>query len=560
MNLKNSLKWFSLIVPISLALFSISRVWTVLPSIMGDEYIYSTQARNLPFAEHSYSNYLFSWFMGFTKYCGPEFYTCTKAINSVFFLATVALVLLIALRLLSFWQSIFVASIAALSPIAIPVSYFMPESMYFFMMTLAIWVALTISTKPNWWIWSSLGLVVGLASLVKPHAIFVAPAFLMFALFIQRNNVINLKKYSFFKSVLSYGLGFALGKFALGFVFAGSSGLRLFGGYGSPVEALTSAANREIGNSVPEEPLQSGLSILLQVGSTHVLAHLAAVFLLAGIPLLVGTVTTFRAISSKQRIEGDKLLSVLVVFITTSMILVVAVFEAYVTAVGDDHGDRLIMRYYEFLIPIFAVLGFTFANSLELGRKARMSIGALVTGFSMFFVIFYPVVFQKQFADSSTMPGISTNSALYLVLGLAVTSSVIVWIENPKIGAPIISWLVIPAVLVSSMLMSQSRLIETNGTAAYFDVAGKSSAEILSLVDGDKILVVGKSRTEVFTVKFWIDRANIRHYLVGEGSILREDLVSGVEYIVVLGAISIDIPSEVIRKGEGFTILKISNS
>jgi hypothetical protein len=360
--------------------------------------------------------------------------------------------------------------------------------------------------------------------------------------------------------VLSYGLGFALGKFALGFVFAGSSGLRLFGGYGSPVEALTSAANREIGDSVPEEPLQSGLLILLQVGSTHVLAHLAAVFLLAGIPLLVGTVTTFRAISSKQRIEGDKLLSVLVVFITTSMILVVAVFEAYVTAVGDDHGDRLIMRYYEFLIPIFVVLGFTFANSLELGRKARISVGALVTGFSMFFVIFYPVVFQKQFADSSTMPGISTNSALYLVLGLVVTSSVIVWIENPKIGAPIISWLVIPAVLVSSMVMSQSRLIETNGTAAYFDVAGKSSAEILSLVDGDKILVVGKSRTEVFTVKFWIDRANIRHYVVGEGSILREDLVSGVEYIVVLGAISIDIPSEVIRKGEGFTILKISNS
>jgi hypothetical protein len=82
----------------------------------------------------------------------------------------------------------------------------------------------------------------------------------------------------------------------------------------------------------------------------------------------------------------------------------------------------------------------------------------------------------------------------------------------------------------------------------------------LSLVDGDKILVVGKSRTEVFTVKFWIDRANIRHYVVGEGSILREDLVSGVEYIVVLGAISIDIPSEVIRKGEGFTILKTSNS
>jgi hypothetical protein len=48
--------------------------------------------------------------------------------------------------------------------------------------------------------------------------------------------------------------------------------------------------------------------------------------------------------------------------------------------------------------------------------------------------------------------------------------------------------------------------------------------------------------------------------VVGEGSVLREDLVSGVEYVVVLGDITVDIPSAVINKGEGFAILKVAHS
>jgi len=527
---------------------------------MGDEYIYSTQARNLPFAQHSYTNYLFSFFMGFTKNCGEEFYTCTKVVNSVFFIATIGLVLLIALGLLNFRQAIFVSSIAALSPIALPVSYFMPETMYFFMMTLAIWVALSISKNPQWWKWSTLGLVVGLASLVKPHAIFVAPAFLLFSILAQMKNGKGHQRNSFWYTSLSFTLGLVSGKFIFGFLFGGLQGLRLFGGYGSPVDALSSAVNREIVDPAKNESSQSGLSILIEVSTTHLLAHLAAVLLIAGIPLLVSAVTTWRAIRSNKQMQASELLSVLVILLTTSMIIVVAVFEAYVTASGDDHRDRLVMRYYEFLIPFFIVIGFTFTSSLDLNRKFRVIVGGIVTASSMFFVIFYPAVFQQQFADSSTMPGINKYGTVYFVLGLLVTLSAVYWIENPKKGALAIGWLVIPAVLLTSALTSQARLIETNGTEAYFDVAGKTSAEILSLVDGEKILVVGKSRTEVFTVKFWIDRANVKHFVVGEGSVLREDLIRGVEYIVVLGAISIDVPSEMVEQGDQFNVLKLTGN
>jgi phosphoglycerol transferase len=168
-------------IPFVLALWSISRVWTVLPSIMQDEYIYTSQAKNLPFAEQFYSNYLFSLMMGITNSCGDEFYACTKTINSFFFMGTVLLTFLIALRFLTFRWSVFVASVTALSPIAIPVSYFMPETMYFSMMTLTIWLTLVVSKRENWLLWVVPGLSLGATALVKPHAVFMLPVFVIFA-------------------------------------------------------------------------------------------------------------------------------------------------------------------------------------------------------------------------------------------------------------------------------------------------------------------------------------------------------------------------------------------
>lgn len=558
MNLSRVFERFAVLIPISLAFFSISRVWNVLPTIMGDEYIYSSQSRNLPFSEHSYSNYLFSWIMSLTNVCGTDFYPCAKAINSAFFLGTIIFTFVIALRFLGTWQSTFAASVAALSPISIPVSYFMPETMYFFVMTLTIWVSLVVSRNPKWWRWIFPGALIGFAALVKPHAVFVAPAFLIFAIVIQHKNYNKAIRFGLLKSAAAYVFGFSLTKFAIGFLFAGVDGLKLFGGYSSPVEAIYSVANVGASSSASQNSSWTGLSILLGIGSTHLLAHSAAALFLAGVPLLAGLVSSYRVFRAKQPIEGQSTLAVLVVLITITILPVVSIFEAYVSAIGDDHSDRLILRYYEFLIPVFIVLGLTLTSSRELTRTIRVSIGAIVTGFSMFFVIFYPAVFQKQFSDSSTMPGIISNSLVFLALGILVTAGIVVWVEMPKLGAVIIGWLVIPLVLVSAMASSQIRLLEANGSMAYFDVAGKKAGEIFSDESGEEILVLGKSRTEIFVVKFWIDKPSIKHFIVGEGSILRKDLINGVQYLVVLGNIDVDVPSEVLVESDQYKLLRLT--
>jgi len=543
-------------VPFVLALWSISRVWTVLPSIMQDEYIYTSQAKNLPFAEQFYSNYLFSLIMGITNSCGDEFYACTKTINSFFFMGTVLLTFLIALRFLTFRWSVFVASVTALSPIAIPVSYFMPETMYFSMMTLTIWLTLVVSKRDNWLLWVVSGLSLGATALVKPHAVFMLPAFVIFA-FIYAYKKADSNWLKALTAGASVAVGFLITKFGLGFAFAGTEGLKLFGGYGTPVGALTGAAAAEGVVVGTDSVARSGLEVLLTVASTHLIAHASAMLLLAGIPLFLALRVSYSVVKTKQPIGEVSALFVLVALITVSMVGVVALFEAYVTASGDDHSDRLILRYYEFLIPQFVVMGLLLPRFTDSKRLFRIIQGSIVVAASMFFTIYYPPTFDKQYADASTLPGIGDSQGFFVFVGIFVSCGVIFWIVNPERGNLTMGRFIMPAVLILALVMSQNKLIEINGTPAYFDQAGWGTREYLEEVPGDRIMVVGQTRTEVFTVKFWIDEANIKDLLVVEGSVIASDNVSESDYVVTLGNIGVDFAHEVVTEGEGYKLVKV---
>jgi len=545
-----------ILAPLALALWSISRVWNVLPSILGDEYVYASQAKHLPLAEQFYSNFLFSLVMGYTNYCGTEFYTCAKTINAFFFLGTVLLTFLIAIRFLSFRWSIFAASVTALSPIAVPVSYFMPETMYFSMMTLTIWLTLVISKGTSWLFWIVSGLSLGATALVKPHAVFLLPAFVVFA-FIFAFKKFDSSWLQGLKAGAATATGFLVAKFGIGFASAGTEGLKLFGGYGSPVEALTGAASAE-GVSVGAGGVaQSGIQVLISVASTHLVTHLSAMLLLAGIPLILSLGVTYSVTKTKEPIGEVSSFFVLVALISVSMIVVVALFEAYMTAIGDDHSNRLILRYYEFLIPQFIVMGLLLPRFTESKSLIRIIQGSIVVAASMFFTMYFPPTFEKQYADTSTLPGIGDSQVFFIFVGLFVSCGVIFWIVNPNRGNEVIGRFIMPVVLVLALVMSQNKLVETNGTAAYFDRAGWDTRSYLQDVPGEKIMVIGQYRTDVFVVKFWIDEPNIKHLLPPEGSVVISENVYESDYVVILGNISVDFPNEVVMEGEGYRLLRV---
>jgi hypothetical protein len=138
-----------------------------------------------------------------------------------------------------------------------------------------------------------------------------------------------------------------------------------------------------------------------------------------------------------------------------------------------------------------------------------------------------------------------------------VASAVVFWIVNPGRGNEVMGRFIMPAVLILALVMSQFKLIEINGTPAYFDQAGWDSRTYLQEVPGDRILVVGQTRTEVFTVKFWIDEANIKDLLVGDGSLIADENVVDTDYVVTLGNMELGFDHEVVTEGEGYRLVKV---
>jgi hypothetical protein len=285
--------------------------------------------------------------------------------------------------------------------------------------------------------------------------------------------------------------------------------------------------------------------------------HLAVVLMIAGLPVLLSLRDMASVIKKREPVGPGSSLFILVGLITFSMISVVSVFEGYVTAGGDDHSNRLILRYYEFLIPQFLVMGLLLPRFSDSKLTWRIAQGLMIVSAAIFFSVFYPRNFDPQYADSSTLPGFVANSGLFVGVAVAASAAILYWIFIPKEGNVLVGRIITPLFLVTALVLSQDRLIQINGTPAHFDQAGWDSRTYLESVKGDRIVVVGDTRTNVFTVKFWIDKAGIRDFLIEQGSTITSEYVSDIDYAVTLGNIGIGFSHEVVTEGEGYRLVKV---
>ena len=557
-----------LLIPFGLVGLALYRVWGALPTIMQDEYIYLVQARHEPFAEHQFLNYLFSGVMSTTTLCGDEFYQCTKSINAFMFAIGILFTFLIATKFLNFYWSVFAASVTALSPIALQISFFMPETMYFMTMTIVIWTALQIMDSTRWYLWSLLGGALGLAALVKPHAIFVLPAILLFVVIVDlRKN--NQKVLTAIGSMASVALGFLISKLSVGYLLAGTAGLNIFGGYGNPISVLTGIFSSDESNSpatettpVTSEPAagatESSSAIFLDVFPSHFVYHLGFMLLIAGVPLFLGLRLTAQAAFKGKALTRESAYLVLVFLIAAVLLVLVPAFEAYVTAAGDDHSNRLILRYYEFLIPQFIIAGLLLAKFTPPKLGYRIAQAGLIIAVGIWLAESYSRNFGWKFADSSTLPGIAKTSS-FLLVAIFIGLTVAYWAEKPARGTKPLTIATIPIVLVLALFLAQNTLLDRRGEVSVIEEAGWGSKPYLDGVVGEDILVVGELRPNVFATKFWLDKPGIKDLLAVEGGTLSKVNLDAAQYVLFLGQFELAEAHTELVVGNGFKLLKVND-
>lgn len=315
------------------------------PVVLQDELLFSY----LAIAEAGvspYSNSAFSSVFSLASSCGPDFLTCGRLINIALWLVFVVLISVmifvsksLPVAIFGFWVS--TSSVSFFS------ATFLPEIMYYVLVSIALSLMTTNATSTRFTSLASLssGLIFGIALLTKPHTFFVlviaTVATLSIFFFEGRTNPLRL-----IQGFLPITFAFVT-RTIMEVLFSSRNVSEIFGNYlsgGDPPPIFTvSLPIKE-----PASDGRAGANLIETLGAT-LLPYLTVALFLYLPPLIMAV---FFAAKEKHAITLETVRLFTVSASALGMLFVSYVFGAYVTLRGDDHTDRLLLRYSEFLVPL----------------------------------------------------------------------------------------------------------------------------------------------------------------------------------------------------------------
>lgn len=506
------------------------RLMPTLPTVMQDELVYMIQSRHTEPEDAIFPNYLFSWLYRSTLLVGTEFYNFVKLLNFIFLAGFGVVIYALAKKVFGLWISLAVAVAAVAGPASLYGSIFMPEAMYIFFAGLSFYLVLKVPSAPlrdSWkWLLAS-GVLMGMTSLVKPHALFLTLGFALFFLVSSKWRSQNLAQRA--ATSLTFIATAIASKLIGGFILAGPSGVTLFGGYGS-IESLfgrflslispTNESSEPGTSSVTQTPDSAGfLELTIQQFGLH---FLAMGFLLAP--------AWYVFFSTKFSVKSS--MAELALLSLGTMMIVISAFGAYVTATGDDHTDRVLLRYYEFLIPI------VYLGAYQV-LKQKKPEGILKYVFFGVFLLSAVLIsangiagIEPKLSDSAYLLGIFDNLDMRWLYSAALVAAFLFILGSPVKLAQYTATTISLATIFAGLSAQQNQL-DINSQAIGSDFAGQYIRDQLPEIPGDQIYVVGSDKQLVEASIFWMDRPGVDFELYNSGSILPDSEIPSSKTVIV---------------------------
>lgn len=550
---------------LAVAAWVYSRVAMVNPAILGDEYLYSINARKAapwdPSPAGDFSNYLFNLVYSSTSLCGDAFYTCGKLLNLVFFIGFLTVIFIVANKYLNYWVAFVFTILAGLSPLSVYTSMFLPESMYFFFLSLVFAAVLKAAETYSWKDWAVVGALVGITSLVKPHAWLSAIAIGIFLVVLGLTN----SKHRFMpllKSIGAISIGAILGRVIVGFLVAGPKALSFFGQYlnAGVVSEITKAPAGDVAESA--SPVgTSAINGVVALFGVQLNIHILTISALMGVTIIGVTIGVIELIRTREltKVTALSLFAFIWLF---SLVIEVVMFTGWITGGGDDHTTRVLERYYDFLFVIVPLAGLAaltskFASEIKIWIRLPLAVLMLIfitPAFSGFFG-----TLTIQIADAPNLAGLVVNQDVFNAAALFGFASLIVFAFFPKYTPYVLIGL-LPVTMVGTGYQIQDQYQGFRGELNAQDRAGQYLKANLSPEDVDATWIAATSRFEATNVAIWADSAAIRFDLYGAGSALDATLVpEGSKYVLVTGDLTYTGPVLESIPGEGYTLHRIAD-
>jgi len=451
-----------------------ARLAGVTVSVLIDEYVYVLDAHYKSFAESDYPNHLFQLVYRATKSCGPEFYECAREINALFVVASAAVIYLLAVHLTkNRWMGAVAWWITILGTFATYTAYFMPEAILNFFMVLFILGLVRFGDSNRFLVWLGLGFVLGIASLAKPHALFVVPALLIYIfLSVWSTKQSSLKSSAF--RIGTFLCSLVLTKLGFGYLIAGQNGLSLFGSYGSAVssgEAVSQTLGANTWQNVPETILGQTLMIVMIIG--------------VALPVsLVGLIQSLK--KDKELFVANRFRALFSIALL-NMMAVSALFEAW-----QNLNIWMHTRYYSYLIPLVILVLYEAYSQRELERSnisKRIIVGIFVV-VSVYALFTQGKPFGANWIDAPDFLAHIRNVEISSILIVSTIAISIFWIWNSKTSMALA---IAVSVLASGFAGWHTTIFlnEAFGKADSFQQVGRLLSNYLPQEELDKTVIFG---------------------------------------------------------------------
>jgi phosphoglycerol transferase len=476
------------------------------PIVMGDEYSYSLFSRLLPFADSTRPDYIYSLIYHVTNICGDGFYDCARILNVLFFVSATPFIYLVARRVSGRKIASLVALLAIIGPINSYTAYFMPESLYFLSFWIFAWFILRLENSSSPRSWCIGGIILGLSALIKPHALLLLPAVIIYIAYVSRKKEKKWAIQAFKNAGLLIALTFFT-KLMIGYIIAGKTGLTIFGSDYTMVVS-SSASN-----------FQHYLE-LLRLAVENIGGHALAMCLMFGVPIAIATNLALKSMFSKEEVKTEQKVSFFALAVLIDLILVTGLYAAMTVNSGPYESImRLSMRYYNFAFPLLLIIVASQLSLESVVSKLKWRIAtAIPIGTIILYAIYTHLVpYTPGLADSPELRGITFNPTIFYILGGMSFLSLVLWVYKARSGAKIFIYIFMPLTIIFSTFFINHELRQRLIPDVY-DKAGIFTKQYLTDEELSKVLIIGSEPAGLLKSMFHLDNSNASYEIVPAGS------------------------------------------
>lgn len=542
------------------SVYVLLRVIHINPVLLQDEWIYLVTSRHQPIwaleNDINLGNYAFNLVYSATRLV-EDYYLAAKVLNVIFFTGFAGVIFQISRKFLAFWLSALIAIATLLSPLSAYTSMFLPESMFFFIVALFVYSLIQAVERDNSKTWILTGFFIGLAAIVKPHALLTVIALIIFLPFLQSED-------SWVKALTRRGLlllvGFFGSRFGLATIIAGPQSWNLLSSYGAGDALLTLIEGNPEANGTPTfEVVGSGnVNGMLAILPTQLVSHFYfLLFALAGCILVLLVLFPTRAASRpRDTLSGYSLFVVIWVAV---MVIAIAMFSGWITGGGDDHTLRVLSRYYEFVVPfvIVATLALLFDSDLsKLGIWRLLPVVLVVVSLSQISSGYF-AGYSVQIADTPFLAGLVVNGWVGQFVLISWFLVAVVFFVAPRLLRRALP-MVVSAVFIIVGYQTIGAYDSFRGSDSSSDSAGKLLKSRITDSPGfAKTVVVASSRFEARVASFHADLNNEALLLAPGQEIGAEQIPVGTDYLLVLGEYQLMLPIYQEEIFDGFALYRL---